>query len=649
MRGASTFISRGSRAAAMEPRTVWAVALTAVLALALLAAAVEAEPGTALVPDVILMRPDLYSYQVTPYQVFWLNVTLQAPEDVRLVAVRYGIFYDFAASAPVQPSDPVVATVYLDGKMVYNGSSASVDGDYRITFALPANATAKGGDQHTFSIKFKNCERVFSSWYGQGLTLDIQLLLLRNVTGTAAISGGKAKLTLKLAKILGSTAMPSDFTVGGVLASQHVLAVGVLESYVSDAGTVHAYQFPNYEGYNLVQLTVDSAFPTMDATLAAVLKPANPKGVTWKYDGLAGDDPSKYARILEGTKVDVAFAEGGALYVYDNGTQVGTPWAPKAGKHSIAAYALARVEVSNPAIYSALKIAVPAFLGVETAMTVETLKVAAGYSAPAGYKPPFTLELVPGAAKDGVRYFNLLIKVPEGAVTVEKAEAVKFDGTVLAGFTSTVKVEENLTTYQYLVNYTYTLTRTEGAGLLKAVWGIESTPTVSSSTPVLHYVTTGKPFVIEADRSIIRVLDSSGNDVAFAGGAVAASKSDTYTVKLTTYLKVTNTYEGKPVDALVTVRDARTGLILYQKRGGEVTFELEPQVSYVVESTTDSETQTARTTLPQDTTISFTFTKPPAVPINWEMIQTIAVLIAVIAVVALVIVIAKRGITIEVG
>jgi hypothetical protein len=144
-------------------------------------------------------------------------------------------------------------------------------------------------------------------------------------------------------------------------------------------------------------------------------------------------------------------------------------------------------------------------------------------------------------------------------------------------------------------------------------------------------------------------LDSASGDVAFAGGAVAASKSDTYTVKLATYLKVVNTYEGKPVDALVTVRDARTGLILYQKRGGEVTFELEPQVSYLVESTTGAETQTARTTLPQDTTLTFTFTKPPAVAVNWEMIQTIAILIAVIAVVALVIVIAKRGVSIEIG
>jgi hypothetical protein len=622
---------------------VLAAVLVAILALAPFLAAVEAEPDTVLVPDVILLRPDLYGYQVNPFQTFWLNVTLQAPEDVRLVAVRYGIFYN------VQPSDPVTVTVYLDGAKVYEGSSGSVDSDYRITFALPANATAKGGDQHTFSIKFKNCELAFSSWYGQGLTLDIQLLLLRNVTGTVAVSGGKAKLNLKLAKILGSTAMPSGFTVGGVLASQSVFAIGVLESYVSDVGSVSTYEFPNYEGYNLVELTVDSAFPTMDATLAAVLKPAKPSGVTWKYDDVAGDDPSKYARILEGTKVAVSFAEGGALYVYDNGTQVSAPWAPKAGKHSVAAVALATVKVSNPVIYNALKIAVPGFLGVNTTMTVETLKVVASCTAPEGYKPPFALELAPGAVKDGIRYFNLLIKVPEGAVTVEKAEGVKFDGTVQAGMASTVKVTENLTVYQYLVNYTYALSRVEGAGLLKAVWGIEGAPTVSSSTPVLHYVSTAKPFVVEADRPLVRVLDSAGSDVAFAGGAVAASKSDTYTVKLVTYLKVVNTYEGKPVDALVTVRDARTGLILYQRRGGEVTFELEPQVSYIVESTTGAETQTARTTLPQDTAITFTFTKPPAVSINWEMVQAIAVIIAVVAVVALVIVIAKRGVSIEIG
>jgi hypothetical protein len=155
-------------------------------------------------------------------------------------------------------------------------------------------------------------------------------------------------------------------------------------------------------------------------------------------------------------------------------------------------------------------------------MTVKTLKAVASHSAPESYKPPFQIELAPGAAKGGIRYCKLVIMVPEGAVTVEKVEAVKFDGTVLAGFASTVKTAENLTTYQYLVNYTYALHRVEGAGLLKAVWSVESTPTVSS-TPVIHYVTAGKPLVVEADRSIVRVLDS-------AGGDVAASKSDTYTV-----------------------------------------------------------------------------------------------------------------------
>jgi len=37
------------------------------------------------------------------------------------------------------------------------------------------------------------------------------------------------------------------------------------------------------------------------------------------------------------------------------------------------------------------------------------------------------------------------------------------------------------------------------------------------------------------------------------------------------------------------------------------------------------------------------------VAINWEMIQTIAILVAVIAIVALVIIIAKRGVSIEIG
>jgi len=610
---------------------ILAAVLVAVLVAPLLA--VGAEPQlTASCPVSVHYTLTAWIYaDLAAGQVYWLNFTIQFQEDARVKVIGLGPF-------DATPSPPPVFALYIDGAKAFNSTATALFGGLAVAAVPAANGTLKGGIQHRVAIKVVNGGTAIPSTSSPSL----HVLIERNVTATVTYNS-----TLATVKVAVTPVQAGDVAASlssGYTGVEDLFVIGTLVTYVASSDRVYAYQLHG----GIVNIRSMSGFPPSSGFTATVtVKPAPLTAISWSYDGAAGQAPSDYARILEGTRVSVSTAAQGTLTVLDNGTQVPAAWTPKAGKHAVAV-----VLVGSPRVTPSnwpTDATVVGYNATATAMTVETLKVVASYSAPAGYKPPFALELAPGAAGSGIRYFNLLIKVPEGAVTVEKAEAVRFDGTVLAGMASTVKTVENLTSYQYLVNYTYALSRVEGAGLLKAVWGVETAPTVTSSTPTVHYVSAAKPFVVEAGRPVIRVLDSAGGDVAFVGGAVAASKSDTYTVKLATYLKVVNTYEGKPVDALVTVRDARTGLILYQKRGGEVTFELEPQVSYLVESTTGAETQTARTTLPQDTTITFTFTRPPAVPINWEMVQAIAVLIAVAAVVALVIVVAKRGITIEVG
>ena len=627
---ASTFLSRGDRATAMKPKT-YAAVLAAILAATLAMVAAAPASTTATVSDHYTLTGRI-SDGLAQGEVYWFNMTFLAQEDARVKVIALGPY-------SLVPTTPPVYTLYIDDKMVFNATATgSLYGNLLPVIVPAANGTLKGGTQHSVKVKIKNGDAISPP-------AILQILIERNFTASISYDNSTAKVTVKATAVQGGFSASKTTGLSGV---EDLFLIGNLVDYIADKSAVGVAQVKDASGSPTVFVDVhgDTGFPGSGFTVTVTVKPVA-LTVSWKYDGLAGGDPASYARVLEGTKVEVAAAAAGTLTVFDNGTAVGASWAPRAGKHAVGVVYVGSLRVTPP--YWVADAAVPSYNATYTAMNVETLKVIASYAEPTGYKPPFQLELAPGAAKDGIRSFNLLIKVPEGAVTVEKAEAIKFDGTVLAGFASTVKVVENATIHQYLVNYTYALNRVEGAGLLKAIWGIESAPTVASSTPVLHYVTTGKPFVVEADRPIIRVLDSAGNDVAFAGGAVAASKSDTYTVKLVTYLKVVNTYEGKPVDALVTVRDAKTGLILYQKRGGEVTFELEPQVSYIIESTTDSETQTARTTLPQDTTLTFTFTKPPAVAINWVMVQTIAILVAVIAVVALVIIIAKRGVSIEIG
>ncbi|ABL79261.1 hypothetical protein [Thermofilum pendens] len=232
--------------------------------------------------------------------------------------------------------------------------------------------------------------------------------------------------------------------------------------------------------------------------------------------------------------------------------------------------------------------------------------------------PGFTLSLA-GANAPG--YFALQVKVPEGVVTVEKAEGVAWNRTVLPGIAKDVKTSLDADKLVYTVNYTYTLYYAPivgGVNFLGA-WGIEETPSLTPTSPTIATLTASKPVVLNATRNVIRVLDSAGNDVSFVGKAIAIKSSGTYTVKLETVIKVVNLYQGKKIPATVRLYDAK-GLRLAEKTGEEVTFTVEPGLLYTVESDNGNEVLTQRVTPTQDVDVTMEFTKPPAVVIPWEWV-----------------------------
>ena len=556
--------------------------------------------------------------------VYWVNATWNAVEEGRLVSLLFGIYTS-------QPLNPAVFTVYVDGKLVFNASSTAYNPPFVKVDVPAANGTLKPGSRDV-RVKFIAPDATS--------TAHLVLVFARNITVSVDYDREMAAVSGKVTAVKGG--LSTSLREGEVSGYDALYMVGRLHNFESDKA------IRVFEDSGFVVVLNEAGFPTQEFSFTVRLRPVELAGLSWKYDGASGLNPSAYGFILSGTKVSASASGTGTLTIFDNGTAVGSEFSPKAGFHNLTVVFVGEERIAEP-FFGAPATAV-ALNATEASLTAKDLKVVAGFTAPEGFKPPFNLELVPFSVSSGVRYFNLKVNVPGGAVVVERAEAVRFDGAVLGGIASTVTPNE--TEREYALNYTYKLYRVAGAGLLKAVWGIEADPSVSASTPVIHYVTIGKPFVVEADRPVVRVLDSAGGDVAFTGtdvAAVAVGGSGTYTVKLVARLTVTNVYQGKPVEAKVVVKDAKTGLVITSKRGSQIKFELEPGVAYLVEASTDEEAQSYRTTLPQDTAVTFEFTKPPKVEIDWQMVQAIAMIVAVVALITLVVIIKRRGLEITIG
>jgi hypothetical protein len=259
---------------------------------------------------------------------------------------------------------------------------------------------------------------------------------------------------------------------------------------------------------------------------------------------------------------------------------------------------------------------------------------------------PFTVKLRGDLTKIGMYPLDFIV----GGVTVgtlTNTEKVYIDGTVST--IGTYTVTESPDTYNVTITYNVVVN-----GLAHPyVDKIYTFETVSISTDKVYLtVTATKPFLLHSTRKVLRITGSSvgdvnignNNDVYFAG----VTTSDTYTVKLATKLLVKNLYEGKPVSAKVTVYDTK-GNVIAQASGDQVTFDLEPLVTYVVQGDNGAEKQSKTLYLSDDMEVDFTYSTAPAFTIPMDYVYLAFLAIIAFAILYLVWKLRKGGITLEIS
>jgi hypothetical protein len=277
-------------------------------------------------------------------------------------------------------------------------------------------------------------------------------------------------------------------------------------------------------------------------------------------------------------------------------------------------------------------------------VTPKKLNVA--YQLVAPEQVPFTVKLRGDLTKVGMYPLDFVV----GGVTVgtlTNTEKVYIDGTVST--IGTYTVTETSDTYNVSITYNVVVN-----GLTHPyVDKVYTFETVSISTDKVYLtVTATKPFLLHSTRKVMRITGSSvgdinigsNNDIYFAG----VTTSDTYTVKLATKLLVKNLYEGKPVSAKVTVYDAK-GNVVAQASGEQVTFDLEPLVTYVVQGDNGAEKQSKTLYLSDDMEVDFTYSTAPAFTIPMDYVYLAFLAIIAFAILYLVWKLRKGGITVEIS
>lgn len=259
---------------------------------------------------------------------------------------------------------------------------------------------------------------------------------------------------------------------------------------------------------------------------------------------------------------------------------------------------------------------------------------------------PFTVKLRGDLTKVGMYPLDFIV----GGVTVgtlTNTEKVYIDGTVST--IGTYTVTETSDTYNVTITYNVVVN-----GLTHPyVDKVYTFETASISTDKVYLtVTATKPFLLHSTRKIMRITGSSvgdinigtNNDIYFAG----VTTSDTYTVKLATKLLVKNLYDGKPVSAKVTVYDTK-GNVIAQASGEQVTFDLEPLVTYVVQGDNGVEKQSKTLYLSDDMEVDFTYSTAPAFTIPMDYVYLAFLAIIAFAILYLVWKLRKGGITVEIS
>jgi hypothetical protein len=259
---------------------------------------------------------------------------------------------------------------------------------------------------------------------------------------------------------------------------------------------------------------------------------------------------------------------------------------------------------------------------------------------------PFTVKLRGDLTKVGMYPLDFIVRgVTVGTLT--NTEKVYIDGTVST--IGTYTVTETSDAYNVTITYNVVVN-----GLAHPyVDKVYTFETASIGVDKVYLtVTATKPFLLHSTRKVMRITGTSvgdinigsSNDIYFA----SVTTSDTYTVKLATKLLVKNLYEGKPISAKVTVYDTK-GNVIAQASGEQVTFDLEPLVTYVVQGDNGAEKQSKTLYLSDDMEVDFTFTTAPAFAIPMDYVYLAILAIIAFAILYLVWKLRTGGITLEIS
>ena len=272
-------------------------------------------------------------------------------------------------------------------------------------------------------------------------------------------------------------------------------------------------------------------------------------------------------------------------------------------------------------------------------------KLSVKYDLVAPEKLPFTVKLRGDLSKVGMYPLDFIV---QGTTigTLTNTEKVNIDGTVST--IGTYTVTETQEWYNVSITYNVIVNGLTHPYVDK-VYTLETTSI--STDKVYLTVTATKPFLLHSTRKVMRITGTSvgdinighSNDIYFAG----VTTSDTYTVKLATKLLVKNIYEGKPINAKVTVYDTK-GNIIAQASGEQVTFDLEPLVTYVVQGDNGAEKLSKTLYLSDDMEVTFTYTTAPAFQIPMDYVYLAFLAIIAFAILYLVWKL-KKGVTIEIS
>jgi hypothetical protein len=345
--------------------------------------------------------------------------------------------------------------------------------------------------------------------------------------------------------------------------------------------------------------------------------------------------PDEFSRILVGSMLTVQPLVSNLTIIHlVNNTAVNSFTFDKATlyKWGVIAYRLYSKDYVYPIINVTMGQVTPKKLGVS-------------YQLVAPEPVPFSVKLRGDLSKVGMYPLDFIV----GGVTVgtlTNTEKVYIDGTVST--IGTYTVTETSDTYNVTISYNVVVN-----GLTHPyVDKVYTFETVSISTDKVYLtVTATKPFLLHSTRKVMRITGTSvgdinigsSNDIYFAG----VTTSDTYTVKLATKLLAQNIYEGKPISAKVTVYDSK-GNVIAQATGAQVTFDLEPLVTYVVQGDNGAEKQSKTLYLSDDVQVTFTYTTAPAFTIPMDYVYLAFLAIIAFAILYLVYKLRKSGITLEI-